>query len=231
MKNPYVNKLGMYLVVSTVLDKFSTVIASIPAAVRCVARFKQIVAEIEARSSEVDKGTSGETNAKTKAEDDMSEEVSMLVGVLHSYAAEMNDEELMKKSNVTDSDIDRKRDAARGSFCTSLIDLIEEHEAGLVEYGVTKEDIANARVLIKTYEDLFGKRETTKVGHEGQRKSIASLFRSADRLLSEQLDKMVPKMKDVEFKLAYDAARVIRDVAATRKGDGEEVTESPAQTK
>ncbi len=231
MKNPYINKLGMYLVVLTVLDKFSAVIAAVPAAVKLVARFKGIVAEINSRSSEVDKGTSGETNAKTKAEDDMSEAVSILVGVLHSYATEVEDEELMKKSDVTDSDIDRKRDVERGPFCTSLIDMVEEHKAELAEFGVAEEDIANARALIKAYEDSLGKRDSTKVEHESQRKSIAALFRSADRLLNRQLDKMVANMKNADMKQAYEAARVIRDVAATRKGDVEEVAETPEEAK
>ncbi len=100
MTNPHINKLAMYLVVITVLDRFSAVVATIPAFVELVAAFKKLVADINASSQVVDKGTSGETKAKWKAEDDMSDTVSALVGSLHSYATEKDDQELMQKSDV-----------------------------------------------------------------------------------------------------------------------------------
>ncbi len=220
MTNRQVNKLAMYFVVLAVADKFAAVFGTIPAAVRLITKLKGIVAEIKSRSGEVDQGTSGETNAKGKAEDEMSEAVSILVGSLHAFAVDAKDEELMQKSDVVDSDIDRKRDAEKGKYCTSLVDIVEEHKAGLVEWGVTDEGIAEARSLIKAYEDSLGKAGSAKSGQTGGRQSITALFRSADLLLNMQLDKTVAQLKNTELSREYDAARVIKDVAATRKGGG-----------
>ena len=218
MRNSQINKLAMYVVVIAVADKFAALFETIPAAVRLITKLKGIVAEIKSRSGEVDQGTSGETNAKNKAEDKMSEAVSILVGSLHAYAVEAEDEELMQKSAVVDSDIDRKRDAEKGKYCTSLLNMVEEHNADLVAWGVTGEGIAEARSLIKAFDDALGTAGTTKTGQTSGRQSVASLYRSADRLLSKQLDKSVAQLKSVELSQEYDSARVIRDVAAMRKG-------------
>lgn len=220
MRNPQVNKLAMYLVVLTITDKFAAVFATIPAAVNLIGKFKGMLTEIQSRSGEVDQGTSGETNAKAKAEDDMSEAVSVLVGSLYAYAVDNDDEELMQKSAVVDSDIDHMRDAERGKNCTALVDMVEEHKADLVEWGVTDEGIADARALIKAYEDSLAKWNSAKTGQTSGRQSIASLFKSVDRLLSKQLDKAVAQLKNVELSQEYEAARVIKDVSATRKGNG-----------
>ncbi len=104
---------------------------------------------------------------------------------------------------------------------------MEAHKADLVDWGATDDDIAEARAAIKAYEDSLAKRNSTKAGHEGERQSIESMFATGDRLLNRQIDKMVKKLKkkNPQFFSDYEAAREIRDVAATRKGDGS----TPAQ--
>ncbi|MCL5266867.1 MAG: hypothetical protein M1469_02040 [Bacteroidetes bacterium] len=218
MTNPHINKLGMYLVVLAVLDKFAAVVATIPALVTLVESFRSVVGAIQAKSEEVDKGTYGETKAKLKAGGNMTETIASLVGSLHSFAAERDDEELMHKSDVSESDIDRKRDAERAAYATSLTDLVEEHKTDLVEWGISDVDITEARAAIKSYKDSLDRRDSTRTNQEGQRETIDELFSRGDRILVRQMDKLVKRKKseNPDFVAEYVAARVIKDIAATR---------------
>lgn len=218
MTNHQLNKYAMYLIVINVLDKFGAVIMSIPAFVRLVASFKKLVADIGKKSEEIDKGTSGETKAKLKNALDMAEVVAGLVGSLHAYACEGENEELMHKSDVSATQISGRRDPERADFAKSLLDLVEENKSALTDWGVTDEDIAAARALVEASEASVGKRNTTRTGQEGERESLDALFARGDRILKKQIDRLVRRLRknNPEFRAEYDAARVIKDIAATR---------------
>lgn len=220
MVNAYINKVGMYLVVITVLDKFNAVISTIPAFAKLVTSFKSLTASISKVSEEADSGTTGKTKVKQSAASAMAETVASLVGILHAYACDIQDEDLMDRTEVAETDIIHTRDAKRASYATSLVDLVEANKAGLAEWGVTDEDIAEARQAIADYESSLGTRDSTKTAQKGERESIEAMIARADRMLYRQLDKMVGKQKTKtpDFYAEYQAARVIRDIAATRKG-------------
>ena len=86
----YVNKVTMYLVVITVLDKFSAVISAVPAFANLVTSFKALTADIHAVSQNADIGTSGKTKVKQTAASIMAETVSSLVGTLHADSRQGN---------------------------------------------------------------------------------------------------------------------------------------------
>ena len=216
----YVNKVTMYLVVITVLDKFSAVISAVPAFANLVTSFKALTAEVRAKSQDADAGTSGKTKVKQTAASIMAETVTSLVGALHAYACEEDDQDLMEQTDIAETNIIRERDAKRADYCTKLVDLVEKHKADLADWGVTDADIAEARQSIKDYEASLGARSSAKTTQEGEHGSVDDMIAKVDRLLFRQMDRMVKKQKKnhPDFFVEYSAARVIRDIPATHKG-------------
>ncbi len=159
---------------------------------------------------------------KQPAPSTMAEKVVSLVGCLHAYAYGKNDEDLMDQSEISETDVIHVRDAERAAFCTKRVDLVEANKGVLVEWGVTDEDIAVARESIADYTDSFNKRESAKTEQTSERGNVDAMFAQADRILYRQIDKIVRKLggTNPDFYAEYQAARVIRDVAATRKGNG-----------
>ncbi len=224
MKNVHINKLAMYLLVRTVLDKFKIVVSEIEAFVESVTAFNGIVDDISLLSEEVGMGTLGKTMVKKSDAAVMAYAVSRVTGLLHAYASSVKDKELMTASEINPSTINEKRDAERAKFAKTRVELVEAHKADLVKWGVTDESIAGAYGTIDAYTASLGNRNSTTTMHSGQRKSIGSLFKEADGILSDQIDKFVNSMEEThtDFYEDYRAARVIKDVAASRgKNDGD----------
>jgi hypothetical protein len=218
MKNVHINKLAMYLVVRMVLEKFTATVSEIVAFVDSVAAFNGIVDEISGVSEEVGMGTLGKTMVKKGDAAVMAFTVSRLTGLLHAYASSVKDKELMTASEISPTIINGKRDAERAKFAKTRVELVEAHKADLVKWGVTEASIAGAYATIDAYTSSLGSRNSTATMHTGQRKSIGTLFSEADELLSDQIDKFVNSMdeKHPDFYADYWAARVIKDVAASR---------------
>lgn len=221
MTNSHINKQGMYLVVIGVLTKFSTLVAAIPAFGKAVAAFTQLVTNIGKTSEEVGIGTSPLTKAKRTAEDAMAEAVVSLVGKLHAYAADKEDVALMDQTDINESDIHDTREASRADYSTKQVDVVESHKADLAgDYAVSDANIAAARQSITDYSASLGGRNTAKTGQSSGRDSVMNMFARADYILEHNLDKFAKSLKKdhPDFYAEYDAARVIKDIAAHRKG-------------
>jgi hypothetical protein len=210
----------MYLVVITVLDKFSAVISAIPAFVEMVTSFKALTANIKEMSQDADEGTSGKTKVKQTAASIMAETVAALVGVLHAYACKQEDQDLMEQTDIAETNIIRERDAKRADYCKKLVNLVEKYKGDLVNSGITDADFTEARQSIKDYETSLSTKNSTKTTQEGEHESIDEMIAKADRMLFRQMDRMVKKQKKAhpDFFAEYSAARVVIDIAATRKG-------------
>lgn len=130
MLNPLINKLGMFLIVITVPDKFSELIAQVPALVKLVASFKILIGDINKVSQESGLGTAGKTKVKQSAASNMAEKVASLVGCPHAYAAGEGDEDLMEQPEISETEVIHTRDAERAAFCTKRVDLLEQKKAG-----------------------------------------------------------------------------------------------------
>lgn len=219
MTNSHINKYAMYLVVIEVLDKFTALVETMPALVKLAALLKQIVTNIGKKSEEVGAGTSPKTEAKRKAESEMAASVVALVRRLHAYATEKNNVELMTQTDITESDVHDTRDAERGQFAASLVDMVEQHKAELTDYIVTDAQIASARQLIDEHDGTLGDRDSLKRGQTAGRDTVMSLFEQADTILEHQMDSLMLSFKkdNPEFYSAYESARVIKDIAAHRK--------------
>lgn len=223
MNNNQMNKLGMYLVVLVVLDKFQTLIASVPAFATKVGLMKERVEEIRELAGDVSKGTGGKTEVKRSAASEMAHTVAKLVGLLHAYAVENGDRDLMAQTSVSETAIVEKRDAERDAYAGDLVDLVESHKAEAADWGVTDQKIASARSAVEAAKNSLGDRNETRTQHSGQRKVLESKFDEVDLILGEQIDKWVEEQEDdnPQFYAEYKSARVIRDIAAGRSGNGE----------
>jgi hypothetical protein len=214
MTNIHQNKFSMFLVVLTVLTKNSLIIALIPALVRFVASFKQLVEQIGIDMEALENKITGKTSAKRQAEDDMVDAVLPMVNALYSYASDEKDVELMAKTNITATDIHKVRDAERGLYATMLLDMVESKKAELADRNVTDANFAKARQKVAAFIDSLGSRNSSMSERTGGRDVLIANFTRADELLENHIDKLMSHFKQdhQEFYLDYQAARVIHDL-------------------
>ncbi len=233
MTNDHINRYSMYLDVIGVLTKFTAVFAAIPAFVKAVANFTTLANNIGQKSEEIGIGTSPKTLAKRSAESAMTDEVVRLVGDLHAFASSNSDVELMAETNISPTKIHDMRDAERGNYATSLVDLVEPHIADLADWGDTADSITEARGLIADYETSLGGRNEARTGQTSGRDAVMNMFSQADGVLEHQIDRKMKSFIDSnpDFYSEYLAARVVKDIAATRppKAKGNGKSESSAK--
>lgn len=218
MTNDQINKYGMFLVVITVLERFAAVIALMPAFGKAVASFKRFVADIGKTSEDVVTGTSAKTKVKRNAANEMAATVAALLGKLHAWASDTGNTELKEKSDISESDIEAVRDAERAVYARAQVGLVDENKASLADYNITDEVIEDAIATITAFENSLGDRNTTRAKQTGGREFVTETFAKADAVLIGQIDKLVAseKKNHPDFYNEYTAARVIRDIAATR---------------
>lgn len=233
MLNVQKNKHSMYQLVLTVLTKYATLIAAIPAFAAAVTAFQNLVDDIGSRMEKLSGGTSSATKAKHKAEDDMVETVVPLVHTLHAYASVQKDVELMAKTDISETDIHTVREAERATHAEALVALVEGYKADLADYGITDETFAAAHQAVAAFTASLKNRGSVKTEMTGGHDALFSLFDQADAMLKGTLDKFMSnfRKKNSDFFLEYLAARVIKDVSASHltSGNGSTATTAPQQ--
>jgi hypothetical protein len=187
-----------------------------------VTAFQNLVDDIGDKMEALSGGTSSATQAKHQAENDMVDAVVPLVSTLHAYASDKNDVDLMTKTDVTETDIHKVREAERGTHAGALVNLVETYKANLANYGITDETLTAAHLAVAAFTTSLKNRGSVKTELTGGHEFLFSLFDQADAMLLSKIDKMMNgfKKKNPAFYLEYQAARVIKDVAASHLTSG-----------
>lgn len=207
-------KLQMYRMVTSVSEGADQVISQLPAFKRGIATLKSYVDQIEQLEQIQGSPTQGITQQKDKLKADVERLVLEVAGAIHAYAAERDNFELMKKSDINSS---------IGVVQSELLSTSErirvEAEkivADLADYGVSSEEVQQLKSLTDQLNKDITRPKEARIDRSGATANIDDTFRSADALLKNQLDKLAIKFRNTsqDFYRAYKSARNIED----RKG-------------
>ncbi len=140
----------------------------------------------------------------------------------------------MAKTDISETDIHDVREAERGTHAEALVALVEGYKADLADYGITDETLAAAHQAVAAFTASLKNRGSVKTEMTGGHDALFSLFDQADAMLKGTLDKFMSnfRKKSPDFFLEYQAARVIRDVAASHapSGSGNDTTATVEKT-
>ena len=209
-------KIQMYRTVISVCEGADQTISQLPAFQRGIATLKSYVEQIEQLEQIQVSPTKGITLQKEKLKVDVENLVLEVAGGIHAYAAERDNFELMKKTDVNSS---------IGLVQSELLSTSERIQSEaekivseLADYGVTAIELQQLKSLTEQLNKDMTKPKEARIDRSGATANIDDTFRSADALLKNQLDKLALKFRKTaqDFYRAYKSARNIED----RKGRG-----------
>ena len=208
------NKKTMYEAVLTLLESNTTVTAAVPAFAGAEAEFRNAVADLEAKAQELNQAVVGKADAKSDAAELLIDSIIPIVAGLSAFASKQKDVELQRKSDVSQSYLQRQRDTALVIEARAIIALANENIAGLADCGIAQQDVTGVQEKVAAYDASIGGRERSTAGRSGARKSLTSFFKEADRILAEEIDQYMKVLKPKHSQLydEYVSARTVKNV-------------------
>ncbi|HVN47927.1 MAG TPA: hypothetical protein VMU30_03800 [Bacteroidota bacterium] len=214
-----VNKQGMFMRIVVVLQKFITLVNSLPALKKHAETFSTLVDTIGTQLAATSKGTQAKTNVKHVSMQTMAKGVTQLVRLFHSYAFDHQMLELAEQTDIYESTIIDVRDDERAKYADGLVDLVEQYKTSLAEVGVTDEKIAAAHALVAGYSASLADKNSAVTGNSATRALLMANFQQADDIIEHHFNSLIPSASesDPQFLLEYQAAAVLHDTPATHE--------------
>lgn len=208
------NKLNSYQSVKGVLEANLNIYEPISIINQSVESFFSIVNEIDEIATESESDTTGETSAKIVAKEKLATMASSLAASASVFAFEGADIELEAALAYTYSDIRYARDSETLQIASAIEAELLDHQAEVVDYMVSEENLADLHTLIAEFENSLETRGGVKSGSVAVTRRLSILFRVADDMLGKRLDRFVARLK-ADYPTFYDAyhnARMIVDL-------------------
>ncbi len=216
MTNNQENKRGMYSTVLPLLKANTGKTGSVPAFAPAVASFETTLAQINAKEKERSEGTTGKLETRDNAEAELIDALIPVAGALAAYASETNNTELKEKAAVKISVLEHMRDLDLLDKAKAIAGYAQEQNTNLVPYGVSADVLTALDQKRSAFETAVAELGKGKVERTGARTALNDLFDTADDILKNKLDNMmkVVRKNEPQLGIAYDAARVIKDLGA-----------------
>jgi len=217
MNSDQTNRVTMYKTTIAVLDEHNAVWNSMAMFATAVTALKAKVSAIDAAAQKQEMPT-GATQDKAEARDALENVLFLMCEALGVLAHAGNDRDLLALTDITRSAIDKLDSEALSNRATLVLAEAQAKESDLAAVHVTQANIDELAEALQNYNEVkAGPRQAT-VSRVVQTESLSSLFREANDILRNQIDRLVNlfSRSDPQFVSSYQAARVIVDRPATR---------------
>ena len=216
------SKNNMYDVVIIQCDANSAIVNTNAALASAFAEFKTIAANINTAAQSSAAVTTGLATDKKVSKNTLSRTASIIAGQIFAYAAKNKNNELKEAVNFSATDLRRLKDGELVPRCQTIHDLGTANLAVLADYGVTNAALTGLQTEIQAYAESVPKPRAALTDRSTVKLNIKNLFKEADALLVEQMDKLVETMSKTEpdFVNTYKSARVIIDPKSNKKESG-----------
>lgn len=209
------NKLTMFEAVISLLDANTAKTAVIAAFAATYNVFKNFVTQIKAKDVEKGGATTGKTSTKNADRAALVSAVMTVGGAVSALGAATNNNQLKEGGKTTRSELRDMRDTLLVTKAQGIYGLANANAAALVPYGITAAVITDLDTKITSYNNSLGARESSVAQQVGATTQIKTLFKKADKQLSEQVDLLMESFadSDPQFYTEYKQARVIYDLS------------------
>jgi len=216
MDTKQTNRMNMYQATIAVLDAGNAIWSSMAPFGSAVSDFKSKVLAIGAAATQQELPT-GATKEKSDARDDLEEVLFLMCEALGVLAHEADDHALHALTNMTMSGL-RKIDAERlSNLATSVLAQANAKKTELATMQVTQANIDELTQALADFNEAKTAPREAAVARTSHTESLTTLFRQANDILNNRLDRMVSLFSrtNPEFVSQYQAARAIVDRPAT----------------
>lgn len=136
-----------------------------------------------------------------------------LASMLFALSKRINDQVLLAKVDFPISELKNLRYRELANYSRKILTLGQEYSEKLVEYSTSPEDLAELENLISNYEEELPAVRVTVSERKAANEKLKILFKEANNLLNDQLDRLMIKVKSTnpDFYASYLNARKVVD--------------------
>ena len=212
MNQRQINKVEMMETTNNYLDANTAIWSAIPIITSYKNRLSHVIDELKTAAQDQDAaqvfiGSNLQTLKITIAE-----KMDILDDILEAYADDNGNTELLAQAENSKTDYIRLTNEAFETKVKNVISLLESNVAEMADYGLTQDQIDDAKLSFSTYQDKRGMPRSYKVASRQATQSIEELIDEGDKAL-EKLDRVMKRFKrsNSTFFNGYQAARTIVD--------------------
>ncbi|HZK97329.1 MAG TPA: hypothetical protein VFC67_24215 [Prolixibacteraceae bacterium] len=211
MNKRQINKSRMFETVDAVLDKNSSLFASLPELVSAHQRFKEGKTLILQYRQVQEAETTGLTTSKEIVKTDFINSILKFSAALRAYATSTKNEDLKAKAHYVSSELKKVPDPILFDVGTLLLGLANPIKTELTKYSVSEEEIAEMQTLLPAFKLAYPQQRVATTESKMSTGNIDKVFKSTMKLLKEVIDElMLPfRFSKPDFYNTYKNARII----------------------
>lgn len=204
------SKLTMYLTVQDVLADHQPVWTSLAGFAAGAEELDDAVASILAQA-QIQTSRTGAGAEKAAALQSLADTAYEVAGAVRACAVATGNKDLAGRVAFARSDIAKGRDHSVVARCQDILAAATENLNSLAGYGVTAAKLTTLKKKVEGFQALIPKPRSGRVTSRSATQELPKLFKQADELLSERLDKLAVQFKATQpaFYNAYTSARSI----------------------
>jgi hypothetical protein len=213
------NRSTMHSSVDTLLIANKSKTDEIPALGGQIAAFENDVAGLKEELILNKNATSGTSETKWSAEDDLVAALLAIARPMRTIAKQKNNPALAAIVNVNDSGLRHSRDTELVLTAKAIYaEAMKLSPEDMATYNITPDEIAGLAAKIEAYNKSIGGRESSVEVRKGTRQSVVGMYRKVESDL-EDIDNSMERLKDKypEFYNEYNTARVIKATGTRHK--------------
>lgn len=217
MKAKQEAKLTMYRAVERHCDENTSIISTVPAFQTAYNNFKAKIADILNTAQKKDVGLKGIAADKDSRKQALCQIASDVASIIYAYASATSNNTLKEEVNFSLSALQKTRDDQLAPRCQNIHDKGLANIGALKDYGITNANLATLQTPIDNYSAETPKPRTALSQRKILVSNLAQLFKDADAILKDQLDRLAINFKtdNPDFVTQYESNRIIVDTART----------------
>lgn len=232
MKKPQIDKLSNYQTLKLVLEDpaHKPVWTTHPAFLRGAERFYGSINVLAALAQAQGTPITGIAVDKDRLAESLIARTLVVSGAIAAWASETDNRTLFDRADVKEGELQKLRDAELDDAAQVQHDLALDNLAVMPDYGLTNALLADLQSAITAYTPLVGKAYAERSKRKSVTDAIPDEFARADKILDEQLDRLVRQF-ETDHKSFVDAYRNARRIVQSGGGSrGEDEGETDPAT-
>lgn len=209
------NQLSMYYVVQNLCDTHAALWQNDKVFTRAYEEFLAKLPLIAQYRNTQNQNTGGLTQRKNNRREELIDQAYFVANRLQSYAAVVQNDELLAQINYSRSTFAKYRDTDLLGLCTGVLEQAQKYLSELADYSLNADTLSNLQAAIQAYQDEIGRPRVSQSGVKNATEALQKLFLETSALLTDRLDKdmEVFRLSQPDFYAQYFHARRIAQTA------------------
>jgi Carboxypeptidase regulatory-like domain len=217
------SNLNMCHSVLTHCETNAAITSTVTAYSNAIATLKTTLSAISSTVQQQLRNTKGITISKGENKQSLASLTVEIAGAVFAYASDIANTILKNAAKITVSELLRSRDEEMGPRCSAILKLAQNNKDELKPYGITDAVITSLQAAIDAYTAAVPAPRNAAAQNAAYRETLKSLFKTANSIIKEKLDKLSPVTSAATGEAIKDAAIEISGlgivIKSNAKGD------------